>query len=183
MTPIDAVFALFDTYGGSSYDESVTLTEHCLQTAANAEAAGAGEALIAAALLHDVGHFLLTAERGDENYLDATREHEVAGERYLATAFGPEVARPVGLHVPAKRYLCATDPAYHDALSEASKMSLAVQGGAFDETQCEAFERLPGWKEGVAVRRWDDLGKQPGTATRDLGDYRPLLGGLLIAGT
>src|SRR6516225_6317978 len=113
-----------------SAGEPVSQTEHALQTAWAAEQAGAASALIAAALLHDIGHLLhdLPEDCAHHGIDDA---HEVRGARWLVQHFGPDVTEPVRLHVPAKRYLCSTDPAYRSQLSEASELSLKLQGGPF----------------------------------------------------
>ena len=99
-----------------------------LQSAAAAEAEGAGDELVAAALLHDIGHLL---HGGDE---DAAAQgidthHEEVGFRFLQQHFAAAVVDPVRLHVAAKRYLCAVDPSYLSALSVASVLSLELQGG------------------------------------------------------
>jgi predicted HD phosphohydrolase len=70
--------------------------------------------------------------------------------------------------VDAKRYLCATREGYHDALSEDSKRSLALQGGIFTAEQCERFVRRPGAAEAIRVRVWDDLAKQVNCPTEPL---------------
>ena len=50
---------LFAQKGGEQYTgEPVTQLEHALQTALQAEQEGAGDALVTAALLHDLGHVL-----------------------------------------------------------------------------------------------------------------------------
>lgn len=55
----DAVTGLLESAGAQDYlGEPVTVMEHLLQAAVLAEAAGAAPALVAAALLHDVGHLL-----------------------------------------------------------------------------------------------------------------------------
>jgi gamma-butyrobetaine dioxygenase len=128
-----ALDRLLDLYRSDSadtrYDESVTEREHALQAAALAEARGADDALIAAALLHDVGHLVLRDQRPPGEVLVVDHRHEEAGAAALASLFGPEVAEPVRLHVAAKRYLCAVEPGYLELLSPASTRSLAVQGG------------------------------------------------------
>ena len=43
--------------GRQRYGELVTIAEHCLLTAAAAEQSGEPDTLVAACLLHDVGHF------------------------------------------------------------------------------------------------------------------------------
>ncbi len=57
MSPVDAIAELFASAGAADYlGEPVTVAAHMLQAGALAEAAGAAPALVAAALLHDVGH-------------------------------------------------------------------------------------------------------------------------------
>ena len=97
------------------------------------------------------------------------------GARVLARVFGAEVAGPVALHVPAKRWRCAVDPSYHRSLSEASERSLVVQGGAMDEDGCRRFAAHPGFAAAVRLREWDDAAKVRGLAVPPLGHYRPLL--------
>jgi phosphonate degradation associated HDIG domain protein len=174
-TDIDAILALFDRRGADAYSgEAVTQLEHALQSARLAETAGAGEALVVAALLHDLGHLIHRAD-ADLAVLGIDARHEAIGATYLARYFGPEVVEPVRLHVPAKRYLCATDPGYRDALSPASVRSLALQGGAFAAVDAERFAALPFAEAAVALRRWDDRAKVPGASTPDLDAYRALI--------
>jgi gamma-butyrobetaine dioxygenase len=101
----------------------------------------------------------------------------------LARYFGPEVSEPVRWHVDAKRYLCATEPAYLDGLSDASKLSLELQGGPFDSARADRFAAQPFADRAIAVRRWDDAGKIEGLRVRDMAGYRPLMRSLLSAGT
>lgn len=180
-TDIIALIAdIFERRGAEDYlGEAVTMAEHMLQTATHAQATGASDALVAAALLHDIGHF--TSEFGSYTAADTVdRHHDTAGATILADAFPPLVADCVRLHVAAKRYLCAIEPAYYDALSPASQHSLALQGGPMDETEIAHFRREPFHHEAVRVRRWDDDGKVPGVPTMTFDDFRPLL--MRIAG-
>jgi [1-hydroxy-2-(trimethylamino)ethyl]phosphonate dioxygenase len=85
----------------------------------------------------------------------------------------------VRLHVAAKRYLCAVEPAYLAGLSPASRHSLQLQGGPFTPQDAEAFEREPHWREAVALRRWDDGAKVAGLAVPPLESYRSLLESLV----
>jgi phosphonate degradation associated HDIG domain protein len=167
------VLALFDAWGPQRYDESVTQLEHALQTAALARTAGAGDALVAAALLHDVGHLLELAEGRFRDVVD--RHHEARGAAYLGPLFRPEVLDPIVLHVQAKRYLCAVDPAYGPQLSDGSTASLARQGGPFTGDEAAAFERRPGAEAAVALRRWDDQAKVLDLDVGVLAQHRPLL--------
>jgi phosphonate degradation associated HDIG domain protein len=173
--PVDFVLRLFKERGDAAYlGEPVSQTEHALQTARAAEQAGAGSALVAAALLHDVGHLLhdLPEDCALSGIDDA---HEVRGARWLSRHFGPEVAEPVRLHVAAKRFLCATDPTYSGLLSEASLRSLRLQGGPLTPDEADQFRAHPHAEAAVALRRLDEQAKRPGAPTPDLEHFRPCL--------
>jgi len=175
---IGEIFALFQSYGELSYGEQVTQRAHMLQCAHFARANGEGEAMVAAALLHDVGQFINDAGAAAEREgMDA--RHEVLGSTYLEQSFPAEITEPVRMHVDAKRYLCAVEPGYRDSLSDASKLSLGLQGGVFTPDEAGAFRRRPFFEEAIRLRRYDDLGKQRGLAVAPLEDYRALLGRLL----
>jgi phosphonate degradation associated HDIG domain protein len=172
---VDEVLALYERYGHRGYDEVLSQLAHAEQTAALARAAGAGDEVVAAALLHDVGHLLEVAERDGPRDRTADHRHEAVGAAWLAGLLGPVVAAPIALHVRAKRYLCAVDPAYADVLSPGSVASLERQGGPLDGSEVGAFERNPGWEGAVALRRWDDQAKVLDLEVPPLGSYRPLL--------
>jgi phosphonate degradation associated HDIG domain protein len=170
---------MFRERGDAAYiGEPVSQTEHALQTAWAAEKAGAGNALIAAALLHDLGHLLhdLPEDCAQKGIDDA---HEVRGDRFLQGSFGPEVTEPIRLHVAAKRFLCATEPGYFERLSEASVLSLKLQGGPFTPEQVRDFRHNPHGESAVALRRWDEEAKIPGLKTPDLEHFRPCLEAVL----
>jgi phosphonate degradation associated HDIG domain protein len=161
--------------GAESYlGEAVSMQEHMLQTAQLAEQEGAADELVAAALLHDIGHY--TGEFG-EDYITrgVDNRHEEAGARVLAGFFPPVVVDCVRLHVPAKRYLCATDPGYFGRLSSASVQTLALQGGPMSEAEAAVFAREPHFREAVRVRQWDEAGKVAGVATPGFDHFAPLL--------
>ncbi|OHV32665.1 HD domain-containing protein [Pseudofrankia saprophytica] len=177
-----AVHALFDAASSSEYlGEAVSVAGHSLRTAACAVAAGAAPALVAAALLHDVGHMLdrdsaAALARGDDI------RHEITGAAWLSRWFGPEVTEPVRLHVDAKRYLCVVDPGYYDILSPISRRTLAMQGGPFEGDELTAFRAGPYAEDAAAVRRWDDAGKDPSVVIPPLSAYDDLLAGLIRDG-
>jgi phosphonate degradation associated HDIG domain protein len=173
--PVDRLIQLFKEKGDAAYlGEPVSQTEHALQTAWAAEQAGAGSALITATLLHDVGHLLhgLPENCAQAGIDDA---HEVLGARWLDQHFGPDVAEPVRLHVAAKRFLCATDPAYLKTLSEASLRSLKLQGGPFTPNEAARFRNHPHAEAAIALRRFDEQAKVSGLATPTLEHFRPYL--------
>lgn len=176
---IEEVFALFTTRGAGAYfGERVSMTEHALQAAHFAVADGAAPSLVIAALLHDVGHFV---EPVPDDIADwaADARHEEIGSHWLAARFPREVSEPVRLHVPAKRYLCASDAGYFYKLSPASVITLKLQGGPMSTREVTRFEAEPYYAAAVRVRQWDDLGKVAGLVTRNVADYRGMLEDLL----
>ena len=177
------VLALYGARGSGAYfGERVSMTEHGLQAAHFAQLQGAPRALIVAALLHDVGHLLEAVPDAIEDW-SSDAHHEVIGARWLARRFPPAVCEPVRLHVPAKRYLCATDPQYFSLLSAASVHTLRLQGGPMDAAEVAQFEGEPWYREAVRVRRWDDQGKVAGLETPALADFVPLIEAVATAGS
>lgn len=172
---VDALFNYMEAQGQSFYDEVVTQLEHALQCAALAQQNDAGPTLITSALLHDLGHFILDEHNADKAFLATDLNHEEIGARYLKPFFPEAITTPIRLHVPAKRYLCATDASYHDGLSEASKRSLKVQGGVMSNEEREAFEQIPHFRDALTLRRWDDLAKVKGLETAALETYRDIV--------
>lgn len=169
LSSLEEIARLYAERGGLSYGENVTQLEHALQCAALARPHG--PALTVAALLHDIGHLFDSEEHA------ALRDdrHQLAGAQALAGLFGPDVCQPIALHVAAKRWLCWHEPAYYDALSAASKASLKLQGGVFDDSQARDFERRPCWRDAVALRRFDDMGKRDEESSLAFQDYMPLM--------
>ncbi|MEU3183975.1 phosphonate degradation HD-domain oxygenase [Streptomyces sp. NPDC006923] len=177
--PLDDLAALFAGPGTEQYlGEEVTQAQHMLRTAALAEADGAPAALIAAGLLHDVGHFHGPVS-GEELMAGTDNRHSHTGADLLSRWFGPAVTEPVRLHVAAKRYLCAVEPEYFQQLSAASVHTLNVQGGPMSRAEADAFEANPHARDAVALRRWDDRAKDPATVAPGFEHWRPLLTGLL----
>jgi phosphonate degradation associated HDIG domain protein len=175
MTLAEEISELFKGRGGAAYfGESVSMSEHSLQAAYFAQAEAAPPALIIAALLHDVGH-LVDDVPDDIHEWTTDARHEEVGGRWLARRFPASVFEPVRLHVPTKRYLCATDSAYFAKLSAASVLTLKLQGGAMSAAETTRFETEPYHREAVRVRRWDDAGKVAGLITPALLDYRALI--------
>lgn len=173
---VDDVVAVLARWGMQHYDDRVTQLDHALQCATLARASGAPDSLVAAALLHDIGH-LVELERSGGTIGDLTvdRHHERVAAQALATLFPDEVVAPVALHVEAKRYLCAVDPGYADTLSEGSVRSLATQGGPMDDDEVARFERHPLYRAAADLRRWDDAGKVEGLAVAPLAEFVPVL--------
>jgi len=159
------ILGLFREHGDSQYGgECVSQLEHALQAAWFAERDSASPALIAAALLHDVGH-LLHALPDDAPEQGVDDRHEALAAQWLANRFGPAVIDPVGLHVEAKRYLSATESDYFARLSPPSVLSLELQGGPMTPDEAHRFQRHRSFSEAVRLRRWDDAAKIPNLAT------------------
>ncbi len=175
---VSRIFEVFHTRGHRSYGEHVTELEHALQCATFAEEAGDRPEIVAASLLHDIGHLLHDlgediAARGVDT------RHERVGANLLSQWFGPEIVEPVRMHADSKRYLCAIEDGYFTGLSEASRRSLALQGGPMTLEEARKFESHDHFRAAIQVRRWDDRGKIPDMPTLPLESFRPLLESLV----
>jgi [1-hydroxy-2-(trimethylamino)ethyl]phosphonate dioxygenase len=156
------------------YGEGVSERAHALQAAALARGEGAPPALIAAALLHDIGHLLHgldedIADRGIDG------KHEAVGAAFLAKHFVEDVVGPVALHVDAKRYLVAAEPGYAAKLSAASVQSMELQGGVMSDAEAKAFAAKKHFAGALRVRRWDEEAKIVGLNVPPVSSYRDVL--------
>lgn len=169
---VDRLIAVFDQPAGhAGYGEGISQREHALQAAWLAEKEGASPALVAAALLHDVGHLLHglgedIAEKGVDG------RHEAVGAAFLLRHFGEDVVGPVALHVDAKRYLVAVEPGYAERLSDASVLSLKLQGGPMSKAETDRFAAKRFAKDALRLRRWDEEAKLVGYATPEPSHFR-----------
>lgn len=160
---LDSIIDLYRTAGRARYGmEAISQEQHALQCGLLAQQDGASDELVAAALLHDLGH-LLAAEL-PETAAAKDDLHEYRALPFLR-GFGEAVLEPIRLHVSAKRFLCVVEPGYYESLSAASKHSLALQGGPFDADALARFEAQPHAMAAVALRRWDDQAKSPTRVT------------------
>ena len=182
---VDALFALFAAYGDSDYvGEAVSQRAHGLQAAALARASGASDVVIAAALLHDIGHMLGLAEPTTHARMGdcGTVAHEGIGGAWLERAGFPlETANLVRRHVDAKRYLCFKDPAYAARLSPASRTTLGFQGGPMCADEAAAFETDSSKDTILAMRTWDEAAKDPTLVVPPLESYRDMLEALVAS--
>jgi gamma-butyrobetaine dioxygenase len=182
MSIVDEIMELFRRRGAAAYHgEAVSQTEHALQAAELAERAGAPDYLVVAALLHDVGHLLDGLDEKEDlagHRVDG--RHEEVARAWLGRYFAPELTEPIRLHVAAKRYLCAVDPAYQAGLSPASTLSLTLQGGPMNQDERTRFESDPAAHDAVRLRRWDDAAKMPGLEVPGLEHYRIKLEAALV---
>ena len=158
--------------------EKVTMSEHMIQTAMLAEKAKCDDDLVCSCLLHDYGHFIL--ENPDEFVkLSVDGQHENIGYEYLKSFFKKEIVEPIKYHVLAKRYL-AREKNYFDLLSEASKTSLKLQGGALNQDESIKFEAQEYFKSSILLRKFDEAAKKTDVKMKSIHDYQKLLTSKLI---
>jgi len=180
-THLQEIAALLTEKGNGLYGlADVLQVQHALQAAWQAERDGRQPALIAAALLHDIGH--LVHDMGHDPASEGIDDrHEQLGHDYLAPLFGPEVTEPVRLHVAAKRYLCAAEPDYYARLSTDSVRSLALQGGPMSPAEVAAFLDNPHAQSAIALRRYDEGAKVKGLETPPVAHFMPYVAQCLRA--
>ena len=178
MQIVDKIISNFINNKSLYIGEKVTMSEHMIQTAMLAEKANCSDDLICSSLLHDYGHFIL--ENPDELVkLNVDGQHENIGYEYLKNFFKKEILEPIKYHVLAKRYL-ANDKKYFDLLSEASKTSLKLQGGALNPEECNKFEAQEYFKPSVLLRKFDESAKKTYIKMKSIHDYKKLLISKLI---
>ena len=178
MQVVDKIISNFVNNKSLYIGEKVTMSEHMIQTAMLAEKAKCSDDLICSSLLHDYGHFIL--EKPDEMVkLNVDGQHENIGYEYLKSFFKKEILEPIKYHVLAKRYL-AKDKSYFDLLSEASKTSLKLQGGALNQEECTKFETQEYFKASILLRKFDEAAKRTDLEMKSIHDYQKLLTSKLI---
>ena len=176
----DTILALFAERGDNNYDEAVTQTQHAMQSAALAATESAEDSMTIAALLHDLGHLLVDEHNGNTDFLNNDENHQFVAAKVLGRWFPPAVTVPIALHVAAKRYLVATEPAYARGLSDASVRSLRVQGGPMNAQEMARFSRIRYADAACRLRRWDDAAKVPDRQVPPLEHYRDCLESLVV---
>jgi len=175
---VDKIINKYQTNNSLYIGEKVTMTEHMVQTAMLAEQNHSSESLICACLLHDYGHFIIE----DPDHLVSKSidgKHENIAFNFLRNYFKPEVFEPIKLHVQAKRYLCR-NKSYWDILSEASKVSLKLQGGIMGNNEAKKFVSLKFHGDAILLRKYDDDGKIPNIKMKKIDEYRDLITSQLI---
>ena len=178
LSSVDQLFDVLATGGGTAYfGEPVTVLEHSLQAAAIIRRDGGTDTLVAAALLHDLGH-LLHDEGEDAADRGLDTRHEELGAVALATHLPNAVLDPIRMHVAAKRYLCFAEPGYLQALSPASLESLGLQGGPMTAAEAENYLATPHARQAIELRRADDAAKVAGLDVPGPETYRALVASL-----
>lgn len=179
MDIVEHIESLFDRHGhlphdgmataepGGAFGVGLSARAHALQCAQLAEWDEAPPAMVAAALLHDIGHLIephTAVDHGND-------QHELRALGLLMSEFDAAVVEPIRLHVAAKRWLVSVDSGYLARLSPASQRALAMQGGVMSSAEREHFEGLAYSPMAITLRRWDDRAQQAGRRTPPLSYY------------
>ena len=114
-----------------------TLLEHALRCADVAQSMRSDDALVAAALLHDLGRLLAI----DLAAGDIARWPEIAAVRFLANDFGPEMLEPIRLQRTAWRCLMSAGPQAWPTFPH--RPSVGLWGEALSPAACRRFASSP----------------------------------------
>jgi len=178
MNIVDKIISSYLNNKSLYIGEKVTMTEHMIQTAMLAEKNNSSSSLVCSSLLHDYGHFIL------ENPDDLVKKekdgkHEELGYEFLKMYFEKDVVEPIKYHVKAKKYL-ARDKKYFNALSEASKTSLKLQGGIMNDKEAKEFEGNEFFEDSIKLRKFDEGAKKADLKIKSINEYKNLLSSKLI---
>ena len=170
---IEKIIKNYKTNKSLYIGEKVTITEHMIQSAMLAEKNKSSSSLVCASLLHDYGHFILD---DPDKLVNQKKDgkHEDIAYRYLKKYFKKNVVEPIRIHVKAKKYL-ARNQKYYQILSQASKVSLHLQGGVMNEEEAEEFEKEKFFDDAIKLRKFDEAAKKVGIKMKDINDYKNLL--------
>ena len=178
MNIIDKIVSNFINNKSLYIGEKVTISEHMIQTAMIAEKVKSSNSLICSCLLHDYGHFILEdPDKLVRKKIDG--KHEDIGYEYLKKFFKKDVVEPIKYHVLAKRYL-AKEKKYFNSLSEASKISLKLQGGVLNKKESKEFEKKDFFKQTIKLRKFDEIAKRTDMKMKSIIEYKNLLGSHLL---
>ncbi|MGH8976617.1 MAG: HD domain-containing protein [Acidimicrobiia bacterium] len=122
--------------------------------------------LAVAGLLHDISDAVTPGDHTD---------HDLRGARLVRPLFGERVAKLVGAHVLAKRYLITVDSTYRSELNDRSAETLVEQGGILGATELELLDRDPALASILALRRADERAKDPSRVVPGLEVWQPIL--------
>tara|TARA_B100001123_G_scaffold135566_1_gene157335 strand:+ start:43 stop:579 length:537 start_codon:yes stop_codon:yes gene_type:complete len=173
MDIIEKIISNFKNNKSLYIGEKITIAEHMIQSAMIAEKLKSKDSLVCSCLLHDYGHFIL--DDPDELVKkNQDGEHENVGYEYLKSFFKREVVEPIKNHVLAKRYL-ARNKKYYNRLSEASIISLKLQGGTLSSKEAKSFEKEEFFKQSIKIRKFDETAKKAGIKIKDIIEYKDLL--------
>ena len=122
--------------------------------------------LAVAGLVHDISDAVTPGDHTD---------HDRRGALLVKGLFGARVAKLVGGHVLAKRYLVTTEPSYRSVLNDRSTETLAEQGGILGATELELLDHDPDLDAMLMLRRADERAKDPAAIVPGLDVWRPIL--------
>ena len=122
--------------------------------------------LAVAGLVHDIADIAVP---------DDHRDHDRRGAALVQPLLGARVARLVGAHVLAKRYLVTTEPSYRDSLSPRSVETLSTQGDALADAELAALAADPDLAAILDLRRADERAKDPAAIVPGLDAWRSIL--------
>ena len=178
MNIIDQIISSYSNNKSLYIGEKVTIAEHMIQTAMLAEKTNCSSNLVCSSLLHDYGHFIL--ENPDDLVSKGKDgKHEDVGYEFLKKYFVKNVVEPIKYHVEAKRYL-ARDVKYYRMLSEASKISLKLQGEIMDDKEAKEFEGNEFFEDSIKLRKFDEGAKKADLKIKLINEYKNLLSSKLI---
>ena len=178
MVIIEKIITNFKNNKSLYIGEKITIADHMIQSAMVAEKSKSKNNLICSCLLHDYGHFIL--DNPDELVKkNQDGKHEDIGYEYLKQFFKKEVVEPIKNHVLAKRYL-ARSQKYYNRLSEASIISLKLQGGLLNNKEAKSFEKGKFFKDSIKLRKFDEAAKKVGIKIKDITEYKSLLKAFLL---
>ena len=178
MNIVEKIISNFINNKSLYIGEKITISEHMIQSAMNAEKAKSSNNLICSCLLHDYGHFILE----DPDALvkkNQDGKHEDIGYEYLKKFFKKDVVEPIKYHVLAKRYL-ARNKKYYNLLSDASKISLKLQGGILNKKESKEFEKKDFFKNSIKLRKFDEFAKRNDIKIKSIIEYKDLLSSQLL---
>jgi len=175
---VDQIIALYLNNKSLYIGEKVTISEHMIQTAMLAEKTNSSSTLVCSSLLHDYGHFII---ENPDDLVDKNKDgkHEIVGYEFLKKYFIRDVTEPIKYHVNAKRYL-AREKKYYKLLSEASKISLKLQGGIMADEEAKKFESNDFFENSIKLRKFDEIAKKAGQKIKSINEYKNLLTSKLI---
>ncbi len=173
MDIVEKIISNFKNNKSLYIGENVTISEHMIQSAMMAEKSRSKDYLVCSCLLHDYGHFIL--DDPDELVRkNQDGKHEDIGYEYLKKFFKREIVEPIKHHVIAKRYL-SRNKKYYNRLSNASIVSLKLQGGPLNSKEAKSFEKEEFFKEAIKLRKFDEEAKKVGFKIKDIIQYKDLL--------
>ena len=178
MHIIDKIISNFINNKSLYIGEKISISEHMIQSAMLAEQAKSKDELVCSCLLHDYGHFIIE-DPAELVKNDKDGNHESIGYEYLKKFFKKEIVEPIKYHVLAKRYL-SRNKKYYNHLSDASRISLKLQGGILNKKESDEFEKVPYFKNSIKLRKFDELAKKTNVKIKSINDYKDLLKSQLL---